>query len=181
MECWINFAAPVELKSMNELTHTLGSQISSGIKKFHIAIASPGGSTRAGVACYNFLRMYGVEVVTYNMGSVESSAVPIFLAGTERVMSPNSYILVHRPKWLFKSETKQDYTEALEVFKSLNHDAMDMAEIISEKSGLNKNRAMKMLIEGKVLGPKDAVKYGLATKIEIPSIQPSIPITTIRI
>lgn len=180
MEHCLYFFAPVERKAIGDFVHNVTEQIGKGVTKFHIVISSGGGNPKQGFGCYNFLRCIAAEVVTYNLSQIDSAAVPIFLAGSQRTIAPYSSIVVHRPKIVREAGFTQDVGDALEVFDTLVLDNENMADVFVERTGMPKEKALALLKEGRVLGPDAAIELGFATKIELPSHLSSAQSTTIR-
>lgn len=68
-----------------------------GVKTINVRINSPGGSVFDGTAIYNTLRNHGAKIVTHNEGAALSIASLIFMAGDERRMAKNGYLMIHDP------------------------------------------------------------------------------------
>src|SRR5881396_644821 len=52
--------------------------------QLYFLFSSNGGSINAGITFYNFLRALPTEIVMHNIGSIDSIATVIFLAGEKR-------------------------------------------------------------------------------------------------
>lgn len=55
-----------------------------------------GGNVGDGLALYNYLRTYPIDVTLYNPGTVASVGVIIFLAAKHRIVSKHGTFMVHR-------------------------------------------------------------------------------------
>jgi len=71
------------------------SQIPDGKIPINIHISSGGGDVDSGIAMYDALRSLPNPIITYGYGTVGSIAVVIFCAGDERILTPNTMILIH--------------------------------------------------------------------------------------
>ncbi|MBR7106217.1 MAG: ATP-dependent Clp protease proteolytic subunit [Opitutales bacterium] len=60
-----------------------------------IYISSPGGSVDIAVELFHFLKLLDCKVKTVNISCVNSAAIIIFAAGTERISLPCSSFYVH--------------------------------------------------------------------------------------
>jgi ATP-dependent protease ClpP protease subunit len=69
---------------------------SHGVDSIHILIHSPGGSIPDGISLYNFLRAFPLNLILYNGGNVNSSAVRAFLGAKKRRASPHATFAIHR-------------------------------------------------------------------------------------
>ena len=60
-----------------------------------IYISSPGGNVDIAVEFFNFLKLLDCKITTVNISCVNSAAIIIFAAGTERISLPCSSFYVH--------------------------------------------------------------------------------------
>lgn len=79
----------------------------------HLHIHSPGGSVFAGLSIYDTLKNCKSDVYTYIDGSAASAATLISLAGSQRYMSKNSFMLIHQQQidWAGKLDDFMDEIE----------------------------------------------------------------------
>jgi len=90
-----------------------------------ILINSPGGYTDAGWAFIDMMEFVKNPIKTVAIGEIASMATSIFIAGDERVMSPNSIAMIHE----FSTGTAGNYSELvasrkaedIEYQKDLDH------------------------------------------------------------
>jgi ATP-dependent Clp protease, protease subunit len=90
-----------------------------------IIINSPGGYTDAGWAFIDMMEFVKNPITTIAVGEIASMATSIFIAGDQRVMSPNSIAMIHE----FSTGTAGNYSELvasrkaedIEYQKDLNH------------------------------------------------------------
>jgi len=90
-----------------------------------ILINSPGGYTDAGWAFIDIMEFVKNPIRTVAIGEIASMATSIFIAGDERIMSPNSVAMIHE----FSTGTAGNYSELvasrkaedIEYQKDLDH------------------------------------------------------------
>ena len=90
-----------------------------------IIINSPGGYTDAGWAFIDMMEFVKNPIKTIAVGEIASMATSIFIAGDQRVMSPNSVAMIHE----FSTGTAGNYSELvasrkaedIEYQKDLDH------------------------------------------------------------
>ena len=90
-----------------------------------ILINSPGGYTDAGWAFIDMMEFVKNEIKTIAIGEIASMATSIFIAGDQRIMSPNSVAMIHE----FSTGTAGSYAqlvasrkaEDIEYQKDLDH------------------------------------------------------------
>lgn len=90
------FCGPITTDTVGRFIHCLnvGTQTNSG--PLHILFQSGGGNIGDGIALYNFLKMYPIEVTLYNAGTIASVGVIIYLAVKNRIVSKYGTFMVHR-------------------------------------------------------------------------------------
>lgn len=64
---------------------------------FEVYINSEGGVVDTGYDIYNYLKSLGLPVTTIGSGMVASIATVIFMAGTKRLVTPNTEFMIHLP------------------------------------------------------------------------------------
>ncbi len=69
------------------------------LKTVKVLLSSGGGYAESGFMIHNYLKglhqRHGLQVVTHNVGSVQSAAVDVYCAGNQRITSPYSFFMVH--------------------------------------------------------------------------------------
>lgn len=94
-DCFIALTAPIEDTTVQALTAAMREAAGAGYDRLHLFISSPGGSAPAGLAAYNMVRAFPVRVFTYNVGTVASAGLMLYLAGERRFCTPTSRFLLH--------------------------------------------------------------------------------------
>ena len=132
-----------------------------------ILLSSEGGCVGAGLAIYDEIRASNNLVRIICQGEVASMATVILQAGDERIMRPNSYLMLH----LGEQESSGHPTSKKEWdrFTQIQEDKCNMIylkRIKEKKQRFSKNRLTKMITHDKIFSPDEAVNLGLADKIE---------------
>ena len=128
-----------------------------------IYISSPGGNVDIAVELFNFLKLLDCKVRTMNMSCVNSAAIIIFAAGTERISLPYSSFYVH-------SITKNlngifTATDLLREAKEMTVNSDKVAEILAQTSNKNKSYWKRLMRKGCLLTSQKAKELGLVHDI----------------
>lgn len=126
-----------------------------GIKTINVRINSPGGSVFDGTAIYNTLRNHGAKIVTHNEGAALSIASLIFMAGDERRMAKNGYLMIHDPAGAVrgKADDMRKMADMLDKVKDVTastyadrtkHDKADIADMMSKETWLTATEAEEL-------------------------------------
>ena len=133
-------------------------------KDISIYINSPGGSITAGLAILDTMRVVQPDIVTYCIGQAASMAAVLLACGAKgkRYSLPHSRILIHQPSLSGLAGQATDIEiyarEILRMRATLN-------KIISEATGQPLERIERDVDRDYILGPAQALEYGLIDRI----------------
>lgn len=94
---FLTIAGMVNQEMSARVFQTLSGAIRDGYQDVHLLIQSTGGFIGDGIGIFNFLSNLPIKITTYNIGYVASIAVPIYLAGSNRVCAETATFMIHRP------------------------------------------------------------------------------------
>ncbi|MEN6364700.1 MAG: ATP-dependent Clp protease proteolytic subunit [Rectinema sp.] len=128
-----------------------------------ILIDSPGGDVYAGFSIFDMIRFAKVPVTIVGMGLVASAAALVLLAvpAERRFGLPNSSYLIHQPL----SGVRGVATEIEIAARELEKTRTRINEIISRETGQSAERVAKDTDRDYWLDAREAVAYGLISKI----------------
>ena len=132
------------------------------VNNINVHINSYGGDVSEGLAIYNTLRGSGKNVTTICDGFACSAASVVFMAGSKRVMSPASLLMIHNA-WtvaMGNSEELRKQADDLETITQASVEAYKQVATISEEE-------IKNLMDHETwILPEDAKAYGFCTDID---------------
>lgn len=92
---YYGFAGSIDDAGVTRIAAAMNSAVNQGCDEVHLAITSVGGFVHAGIYLYNHIRAMPIRVIAYNIGSVSSIAVTVFVAADQRYCSSNSMFMIH--------------------------------------------------------------------------------------
>lgn len=125
----VHFIGPINHNSASAVRNNCLQALQNGATEIELHMSSEGGNMTAGFALYFFLKSLPVPFTTHNIGSVESVAVVIFLAGQKRYACPGTRFLIHPLHWGFGSLVAADHSRVSEWRDCLDFDAERYARI----------------------------------------------------
>ena len=125
----VHFIGPITHNSASAIRNNCLQALQNGATEIELHLSSEGGNMTAGFALYFFLKSLPVPLTTHNIGSVESVAVVIFLAGQKRYACPGTRFLIHPLHWGFGSLVAADHSRVSEWRDCLDFDAERYASI----------------------------------------------------
>ena len=145
----------------------------------YFLFSSGGGWVNAGVALYNYLRALPQDTVMHNMGSIDSIANAVFLAGKKRYAAPASVFLLHGISWTFQQGSSLSYSQMQETVSQFDAAEQLTARIIGEQTQLTAEEVRALFQQGESKNPDFALKKGIIHQICEVNIQPGAPILSI--
>lgn len=130
-----------------------------------VLISSVGGAVDDGLAIYDALRLWPGHVTTIGYGLVGSIAVPIFCAGDQRLLTPNSRILIHPTS----AEMSGPIGQIKDYYTSLQSQERRVNAVITERVVGDKLEAAKLIdklsARESFLSAEQTAEMGIATMV----------------
>ena len=133
------------------------------LNNIYLYIFSDGGEVYAAYSIIDYILKSKIIIITICEGSVASSGVLIALAGHERYIRKNAYMLIHE----IRSEFSGKYSEIQDDMNNNNILMKQVCKYMNDRCNneLLKSKLNKILKHDKNWKPKKCLKYGLVTKI----------------
>src|SRR5438309_2989579 len=93
---YISFSAEISPHTTESLLAVLANCVNQKIGTVYLMLSTPGGSVMNGLNIYNVLIGMPFELITHNVGNVDSIGNAIFLAGSKRYACPHSTFMFSR-------------------------------------------------------------------------------------
>lgn len=133
--------------------------------QIYFLFSSCGGSVNSGITLYNFLRAIPVKVIFHNIGTVDSIATCIFLAGSERYANPTAHFLFHGVGWPFHDGQSFNRKQLQEFVSAMKQNEEDIATIITSRTLITSNEVLSMFDQGTSKGLDFAIEKGFIHEI----------------
>ena len=167
---YVSFSAEISAQTSEALLGFLGQLVNKGARKVYLLLSSPGGSVTHGVTLYNTLRALPIELTTHNVGSVNSIANMVFLAGNPRYASTNSTFMFHGVGFDVKNQMRFEEKILRERLDGILADQKKIASIISERTNLEQSDVEDLFRQAVTRDPDYALSNGVIDEIREASI-----------
>jgi len=139
-------------------------------KEVTLVLSSAGGLAFAAMAFYDLVRyvLRPKKFTVIGSARIYSAAVPVFMAGTRRVLTKHSSILFHQSKIPVPRDVGSvNLSELQEVFADMDSYYKFLGEIVEcETEGkLVSAQVMRMKKAGRFLSPGQALAFGIAHEV----------------
>ena len=157
------FISPV---TVPPLIQTVSDRVGKGARSVLLALSSPGGNIYWGVTAYNFLRGLGVEVITHNVGQVDSIASVIYCAGDRRLCVPQGRFLIHGVATQFQgTDVNISEKDLKSRVAGLEQDRDTVATILAARTGKPLGEVKADMLNEKIMNAQEGRDYGFVTEI----------------
>ena len=125
-------------------------------------INSEGGEVHSALSVFDTIKRNPTPIKTIISGNASSAATIISLAGHERAISQNSYMLIHNISSGFWGKMHEFEDE----MKNMSKLTANLKKIYKENTNITKTQLDNLLKKDLLLDAKTCVKYGLVETIE---------------
>ncbi len=135
-------------------------------------ISSPGGSMPLALAMARLLLSLFDHIETYNLATVDSAAVCLFLSGSRRCCFPSSRFFLHPAS--LETGAAQNEAQMLENLSLIRSDTESMLSFYRERTGIDEAKLRHWFAVPTVLSCAEALAEGIATDSchDIPGFAP---------
>lgn len=130
-------------------------------EQIDVYIQSPGGSAFEGLAMYNALRNHPAKVTTHILGAAASAGSIIYMAGDERVMPANTWLMIHEPSLRINGTARQ-LREAADFLDGMTQ---SLLVTYAPHVTLTEDEIMAKIMAETWINASDAVNWGFATTL----------------
>jgi Protease subunit of ATP-dependent Clp proteases len=178
----VYLAGPISPQTVPPLIQVVGDRVGKGARSLLLAISSPGGNIYWGVTAYNFLRGLGIEVITHNVGQVDSIAGVIYCAGDRRLCVPQGRFLIHGVAAQFQgTDVNISEKDLKSRVAGLERDRDTIASILSARTGKPLGDVRGDMLNEKVMSADEGREYGFVTEITEQIFDPAQEIIQIMV
>jgi ATP-dependent Clp protease protease subunit len=160
----VHFIGPINHASACTVRNLCLQALQNGASELELHMSTEGGNMTAGFALYFFLKSLPLPLTTFNVGSVESVGVVIFLAGSKRYACPGTRFLVHPLHWGFGSLVAADHARVSEWRDCLDFDAERYASIFEDATrdaGISDDIRTNLFGNARIFDAEEALAAGI--------------------
>jgi len=176
---YVTFSAEINPFTTESLLAVMADCANKRVRQVYLMLSTPGGSVMNGMNIYNVLRAMPFELITHNVGNVDSIGNLVFLAGTQRFASPHSTFMFHGVG--FGSPANQRFEEAFlrERLDSILADQQRIGAIIEEHSNLTGDQLAELFRGAQTKDATYAVGCGIVHEIRDVNVPAGCPIISL--
>jgi ATP-dependent Clp protease, protease subunit len=176
---YISFSAEIIPHTTESLIATVANFVNQGTKQIYLMLSTPGGSVMHGMNLYNVLRSLPVELITHNVGNVDSIGNAVFLAGSKRYACANSTFMFHGVGFDVRQQIRMEEKFLRERLDSITADQKRIGDIISQRTRISKEDVEKLFLEAQTKDAAFAAGCGIVDEIRDVQIPVGSPVVAL--
>ncbi len=173
----IRFFANIDPQTIGVLLQTVDAQYKIGVRRFVILISSQGGDVLSGMMAYNYLKGLQIDLTTFNVGSVDSSAGLVFCAGNKRFSVPEARFIIHEVSLTIQANGPGNLSIDLPSLESqvtlLKAQETTIAKILASAANKPQSEAEKRIHAQASMSAQEAKEWGLVQDIRTQLFDPA--------
>jgi ATP-dependent Clp protease protease subunit len=178
-EIYVSFSAPINGPTTEALLAAMANISNQGIPRVTLCMSTPGGAVMCGLNLYHMLKAFPFELITHNVGNVDSIGNAVFLAGEKRYACPNTTFMFHGVS--FTTEAGKEFGEKLltERLEGVVADQKRIGAVLEERTTLTSSDIEPLFLEAKTKDPDYAKCSGIIDDIKEVQIPPGVPVISL--
>jgi len=163
----IHFCGLLNSTSIHNITTAIFSAIKAKAEQIDFIFSSDGGDISNAILLSNLIHSSPIPIRMINFSSVESASVLVYLAASERIVSPNATFLVHSISQYFNAQW-YEHNKVKEHSVILNHLADSYIEHYKKYTvDAKKPLDIENILHGSaiIINASDSIDYGIAKEI----------------
>jgi ATP-dependent protease ClpP protease subunit len=173
---YVSFSAEINPFTTESLLSVMANLVNQKAKTVHLLMSTPGGMVMNGLNLYNMLVGMPFELITHNVGNVDSIGNAIFLAGSKRYATPHSTFMFHGVGFDVGPKERLEEKNLRERLDSLLSDQNRIGSIITQRTKIGKEEVDKLFREAQTKDATFAVSSGIIHDIKDVHIPPGGPV-----
>ena len=162
---YISFNAQVAPQTIQPLLALCAQAVTQQVKKVYLLLSTPGGDVQMGMTAYNMLKGMPFELITHNVGAVNSIGNVIFLAGEKRYCVPHSTFMFHGVGFNAPGDMRFEEKFLRERLDSVVADQKQIGAVIVDRTKISSDAVKELFREAKTKDPAYALDNGIVHKI----------------
>ncbi|MCJ7510006.1 MAG: ATP-dependent Clp protease proteolytic subunit [Dehalococcoidia bacterium] len=163
---YVSFSAEIIPSTTESLIAVMADCANKGVKQVYLMLSTPGGTVMHGLNLYNVLRAMPFELITHNVGNVDSIGNAIFLAGSKRYACPYSTFMFHGVGFNTNPGDRLEEKNLRERLNSLTSDQKRIGAIIAERTKISEKDVAALFLEAQTKDATYATGCGIIDEIK---------------
>lgn len=176
---YVSFSAEIIPSTTESLIATMTNLANVGVKEVYLLLSTPGGSVMNGMNLYNVLKGMPFELITHNVGNVDSIGNVLFLAGNKRYATANATFMFHGVGFDTAPNQRLEEKFLRERLNGILSDQRRIGDIISQYTNLSNRQVAQLFREAQTKDARYAVDKGIIHEIRDVQLTSGCPVVSL--
>ena len=163
-------------KSLMEVCSGIINQ--ADVDELYFLFSSGGGAVDSAVTLYNFLKGLPVKITMHNIGSIDSAANIVFMAGSDRFAAADTSFLFHGVSYTVNNTLSKGQLE--EILSIVSGAEDKIANILASNSSLTEDAVRRLFDRGESKPASFALDKGVLSEVKDITVPDGAPLYTIN-
>jgi len=169
---YISFSAEINPNTTESLISVMANRANSRVQQVYLLLSTLGGQNVNGLNLYNVLKGMPFELVTHNVGSVDSIGNMIILAGDRRYATASATFMFHGVGFTLSQNQRLEQKDVYDKLDSILSDQKRIGNIISQDTDLTEDEIAGLFKEAQTEEAGFAIDKGRIHEIREVQISP---------
>ena len=170
---YLGFNLVIDRQAVLNLVQLAHNAVGLNALSITVCITSPGGDPSQALFAYEILRALPVPLHTHAIGSVQSAACIILLAGEQRRASPGANFLFHETIWTPPAATPIDIDTVLGQAEGIKHHDRWNYRLFAERLGKPEREVSKWFRGQRMRDTDFVLKHGVIHEVRTLAVNPA--------
>jgi len=176
---YVLFSAEIIPNTAETLMSVMAQQVNNRAECVHLLLSTPGGAVMNGLNLYNFFRGLPYDLITHNVGNVDSIGNAIFLAGSKRYACKHSTFMFHGVGFNSLPNERLEQKNLQEKLQGVLADQKRIGSIIQERTSIPETEIDDLFREARTKDAAYALGHGIVHEIREVIIPPGGPVISL--
>src|ERR1041385_1075673 len=156
---YLGFTGGIDSSGVTRIAAALNNAVNTGFDEVRLSFSSLGGYVADGIYLYNHMRSLPLRIVAFNVGSVSSIAVAVFLAAEKRYCSSHAMFMIHPT--VIPSQEGMSAERLQSALDAALADDSRTENILRERAAIPERLLTARRPRDIHINPKQAAEYGI--------------------
>lgn len=176
---YVSFSAEINVNTTENLIGIMANCANLEVKQVYLLLSTPGGQVMSGMNIYSVLKGMPFELITHNVGNVDSIGNAIFLAGNKRYATPNATFMFHGVGFNATINDRFEEKDLRERLEGLLSDQNRIGGIIAQRTKISQEETAGLFRQAQTKDATFALDKGIIDEIRELKITPGAPIVSL--
>lgn len=163
---YVSFSAEINANTTESLISVMANLVNQRAKEVQLLLSTPGGSVMHGLNLYNVLIGLPFELVTHNVGNVDSIGNAVFLAGSKRYATAHSTFMFHGVGFDVTGQVRLEEKNVREHLDGILSNQKRIGSILTERTSITEEEVGALFREAQTKDAAFAISRGIIHEIK---------------